>query len=202
MTSHHTISSIIKYTRYHHKAYILSLNFDWRRKIQVPYWSKYHDTCIINQKIQCKQCYYSVSWEVAWYTLWDRTCSILYSKDHDTFHATFCIMILVSLHTKSSSICFMQSLFTNCSCQNGESLRHYHTNWPNNITTFFSFPTMCVNSAITLYHEKLHDTHFGIEHVLFCTARITIHFISDQSEILVWGQEVWNVCHNHNQTIM
>jgi hypothetical protein len=21
----------------------------------------YHDTCIINQKIQCKQCYYSVS---------------------------------------------------------------------------------------------------------------------------------------------
>jgi hypothetical protein len=28
----------------------------------------------------------------------------------------------------------------------------------------------------------VHDTHFGIEHVLFCTARITI-----QSEILVWG---------------
>jgi len=26
--------------------------------------------------------------------------------------------------------------------------------------------------------------------VLFCTARIRIHFISDQSEILVWGQEV------------
>ena len=51
-------------------------------------------------------------------------------------------MILVSLHTKSSSICFMQSLFTNCSCQNGESLRHYHTNWPNNITTFFPFPVM------------------------------------------------------------
>jgi hypothetical protein len=25
MTSHHTISSITKYTRYHHKAYILSL---------------------------------------------------------------------------------------------------------------------------------------------------------------------------------
>jgi len=24
--------------------------------------------------------------EVAWYTLWDRTCSILYSKDHDTFY--------------------------------------------------------------------------------------------------------------------
>jgi len=23
--------------------------------------------------------------EVAWYTLWDRTCSILYSKDHGTF---------------------------------------------------------------------------------------------------------------------
>jgi hypothetical protein len=23
--------------------------------------------------------------EVAWYTLWDRTCSILYSKDHDNF---------------------------------------------------------------------------------------------------------------------
>jgi hypothetical protein len=40
MTSHHTISSITKYTRYHHKAYILSpkqqnkKNFDWRRKIQ------------------------------------------------------------------------------------------------------------------------------------------------------------------------
>jgi hypothetical protein len=28
MTSHHIISSIIKYTRNHHKAYILSLNFD------------------------------------------------------------------------------------------------------------------------------------------------------------------------------
>jgi hypothetical protein len=25
--------------------------------------------------------------EVAWYTLWDRTCSIMYSNDHDTFHA-------------------------------------------------------------------------------------------------------------------
>jgi len=24
--------------------------------------------------------------EVAWYTLWDRTCSILYSKDQDTFY--------------------------------------------------------------------------------------------------------------------
>jgi hypothetical protein len=24
--------------------------------------------------------------EVAWYTLWDRTCSILYSKDHDSFY--------------------------------------------------------------------------------------------------------------------
>jgi hypothetical protein len=24
--------------------------------------------------------------EVARYTLWDRTCSILYSKDHDTFY--------------------------------------------------------------------------------------------------------------------
>jgi len=24
--------------------------------------------------------------EVAWYTLWDRTCSILYSKDRDTFY--------------------------------------------------------------------------------------------------------------------
>ena len=36
----------------------------------------------------------------------------------------------------------------------------------------------------------MHDTHFGIEHIPLCTAMITIHFISDQSEILVWSQEV------------
>ena len=45
MTSHHTISSITKCTRYH-KAYILSLKqqnlkkIDWRCKIQDPYWTK------------------------------------------------------------------------------------------------------------------------------------------------------------------
>ena len=76
-------------------------------------------------------------------------------------HGKASIAILVSCNTASWSLsvytlnqvaCFTQSLFTNCSRQNGESWqwRHYHTNWgdspsvlwPNNITTFFSFPVM------------------------------------------------------------
>jgi hypothetical protein len=50
----------------------------------------------------------------------------------------------LSVYTLNQVACFMQSLFTNCSRQNWESWqwRHYHTNWPNNITTFFPFPVM------------------------------------------------------------
>jgi len=47
----------------------------------------------------------------------------------------------LSVYTLHQVACFMQSLFTNCCRQNGESWqwRHYHAN---NITTFFPFPAM------------------------------------------------------------
>jgi hypothetical protein len=69
--------------------------------------------------------------EVAWYTLWDRICSILYSKDHVA--------------------CFMQSLLTNCSRQNGESWqwRHYHTNCSFDQITSLLFPPF---QSCFIYH--------------------------------------------------
>ena len=76
-----------------------------------------------------------------------RPCYTVKQASRYLYHATVCIMILVSLHTKSSSMFHAKSFLTNCSPQNGETWqwRQYHTNlflWPNNITTFSPFPVM------------------------------------------------------------
>ena len=86
------------------------------------------------------------------------TCRISRFQDGGSFkpgpikallHGKASITILVvswslSVYTLNQVACFMQSLFTNCSRQNWESWqwRHYHTNWPNSITTFSPFPVM------------------------------------------------------------
>ena len=58
------------------------------------------------------------------------------------YHATFCIMILVSLHTKSSSMFHAEFVYKLFRPKWRILTRHYHRNWPNNITTFFPFPFM------------------------------------------------------------
>ena len=62
------------------------------------------------------------------------------------YHATFCIMILVSLHTKSSSMFhaeFVYKLFPpNWRILTMKTLSCKLFLWPNTITTFFPFPAM------------------------------------------------------------
>jgi hypothetical protein len=67
------------------------------------------------------------------------------------YHATFCIMILVSLHTKSSimfhAVC-LQIVPAKMENPDNEDIiiqieeTVYLFLWPNNITTFFPFPVM------------------------------------------------------------
>jgi hypothetical protein len=114
----------------------------------------------------------------------------------------------LSVYTLNQVACFMQSLFANCSRQNGESWQRRHfTHCKGPVTRLGKYRDTCIMiqkiQCKQCYYSvscKLHDTHFGIEHVLFCTARITIHFISDQS-VCLWIKQfkfLFTLCFNTN----
>ena len=81
-----------------------------------------------------------------------RPCYTVKQASRYLYHATFCIMILVSLHTKSSSMFHAESFLQivpakmekpdneNIIIQIEETLHLFI--WPNNITTFSPFPVM------------------------------------------------------------
>jgi hypothetical protein len=81
-----------------------------------------------------------------------RPCYTVKQVSRYLYHATFCIMILVSLHTKSSSMFyaefFLQIVPAKMEKPDNEDIiiqieetLHLFL-WPNNITTFLPFPVM------------------------------------------------------------
>ena len=81
-----------------------------------------------------------------------RPCYTVKQASRYLYHATFCIMILVSLHTKSSSMfhaeSFLQIVPAKMEKPDNEDIiiqieeTLHLLIWPNNITTFSPFPVM------------------------------------------------------------
>ena len=75
-----------------------------------------------------------------------RPCYTVKQVSQYLYHATFCIMILVSLHTKSSSmfhaVCLQIVPAKMENPDNEDIIIQIEFLWTNNITTFFPFPVM------------------------------------------------------------
>ena len=121
------------------------------------------------------------------------------------YHATFCIMILVSLHTKSSSMFraeFVYKLFSpkwRILTMKTLSYKNLFL-WPNNITTFFPFPAMfyltCadhvllfVDDVVTFWPQTKISDWSEIKCIVILLYRIEHAWKGEKSSDIIWSKE-------------